>query len=65
MNARAETPEMVTNALNSEEAQLELDDLTDQQLDALLKIQDPNFHHHNGFDISTPGAANFYSSTWL
>ena len=56
MKARAETPEIVTNALRAESTQLEVDDLTEQQWDALLKIQDPNFYHHHGFDISTPGA---------
>ena len=56
MNARANTPEIVTSALSPKNIQLELDNLTKEQLDALLKIQDPNFYNHNGFDISTPGA---------
>ncbi len=56
MNARAKTPEIVTNALRPESILLELEDLTKQQLDALIKIQDPNFYNHKGFDISTPGA---------
>ncbi|GEO05224.1 hypothetical protein AAE02nite_28880 [Adhaeribacter aerolatus] len=34
---------------------LELNDLTDEQLQALLKVQDQNFYNHKGFDISTPG----------
>ncbi len=56
MNARANTLEIVASALSPRNIQLELDDLTEEQLDALLKIQDPNFYNHNGFDISTPGA---------
>ena len=53
--ARAKTPSIVQDALNSGRMKLELNDLTDEQLQALLKVQDQNFYHHNGFDISTPG----------
>lgn len=56
MNAREKTPEIVTNALSPESIQLEVGDLTKEQLDILLKVHDPNFYNHNGFDISTPGA---------
>ncbi|WP_215225286.1 transglycosylase domain-containing protein [Echinicola shivajiensis] len=56
MDARAKTPEIVSRALSPDKIKLELSDLTEEQLDALLKIQDPNFYHHKGFDISTPGA---------
>lgn len=31
-------------------------ELTPRQLDILLKIEDPQFFHHGGVDISTPGA---------
>ena len=55
LNARAKTPSIVQDALNSGRMKLELNDLTDEQLQALLKVQDQNFYHHNGFDISTPG----------
>lgn len=55
LNARAKTPSIVQGALNSGRMKLELNDLTDEQLQALLKVQDQNFYHHNGFDISTPG----------
>jgi membrane carboxypeptidase/penicillin-binding protein len=55
LNARANTPAIVNDALNSGRMKLELNDLTDEQKQALLKVQDPNFYHHNGFDISTPG----------
>ncbi len=55
MNARAKTPEIVNHALRPESVKLELDDLSTEQLNQLLKIQDPNFYHHHGFEISTPG----------
>jgi membrane carboxypeptidase/penicillin-binding protein len=42
--------------LSPDKIDLELADLTDQQLETLLKIQDPNFYHHRGFDFTTPGA---------
>lgn len=54
--ARAETHSIVQGALNSGRMKLELDDLTKEQIQALLKIQDENFYNHKGFDISTPGA---------
>lgn len=56
VDARIKTPDIVRQALNSEKMQLELTDLTEQQKDALLKIQDPNFYHHKGYDFETPGA---------
>ena len=55
LNARAKTPAIVQVALNSERMKLELNDLTNDQLQALLKIQDQKFYKHKGFDISTPG----------
>ena len=55
VNARAKTPAIVDDALNSGRMKLALDDLTNEQLQALLKVQDQNFYHHKGFDISTPG----------
>ncbi|MGV3503721.1 MAG: transglycosylase domain-containing protein [Adhaeribacter sp.] len=55
INARANTPAIVQAALNSGRMKLELNDLTKEQLQALLKVQDQNFYNHKGFDISTPG----------
>ena len=56
IDARIRTPEIVKTELNSENTKLELRDLTEQQLEALLKVQDPNFYHHKGYDFETPGA---------
>ncbi|TPE44506.1 transglycosylase domain-containing protein [Pontibacter mangrovi] len=53
--ARANTKEIVNEALASDKMKLELNDLTAEQLDALLKIQDPNFYNHKGVDFATPG----------
>lgn len=42
LNARTKTPTIVRDALNSERMKLELNDLTNEQLQALLKVQDAN-----------------------
>lgn len=55
INARQETPELVNSILRSDQMKLELTDLTDRHLDALLKVQDPNFYYHKGYDFETPG----------
>lgn len=55
INARLDTPSIVQNALRSERMKLELSDFSNEQLQALLKVQDPDFFNHKGFDISTPG----------
>src|SRR5687767_14326717 len=55
LNARANTLAIVNDALNSGRMKLELNDLTNEQQQALLKVQDQNFYRHKGFDISTPG----------
>lgn len=55
INARQETPELVNSILRSDQTKLGLTDLTDRQLDALLKVQDPNFYRHKGYDFETPG----------
>ena len=55
INARANTHDIVNGALNSGRMKLKLTDLSIDQRQALLKIQDQNFYHHKGFDITTPG----------
>lgn len=56
LNARAKTKAIVETALASDRMKLELEDLTPQQIDALIKVHDPNFYNHNGIDFFTPGA---------
>ncbi|MBT1701038.1 transglycosylase domain-containing protein [Fulvivirgaceae bacterium PWU4] len=55
VSARKETPLIVEKALQSEAMRLELADLTREQRHILLKVQDPNFYYHKGYDFSTPG----------
>lgn len=54
--ARMKTIAIVEKALNSDRILLTLGDLSSQQRDELLKIQDPNFYEHKGVDMTTPGA---------
>lgn len=55
INARKETPLIVQKALQSAAMKLQLSDLTREQRHILLKVQDPNFYNHKGYDFSTPG----------
>ncbi|HSI77748.1 MAG TPA: transglycosylase domain-containing protein [Lunatimonas sp.] len=55
LDARANTTDIVANALKVGENRLELKNLSENQLDMLLKVQDPNFYHHKGVDMTTPG----------
>ncbi len=58
IEARNSTAGIVQVALSSGRMQLNLKDLSSEQLEALLKVEDPNFYHHTGFDFSTPGAGS-------
>lgn len=62
VNARMKTPALVQNALHSGRMKLELLDFTNDQLQALLKIQDRNFYDHLGFDITTPEQESLQSA---
>lgn len=53
--ARNNTEEIVKDALASDRIKLTLNDLSREQLEALLKVQDPNFYGHKGVDFATPG----------
>jgi len=54
--ARANTPKIVNDYLESEQVEITTKDLTEKQLDILLRIEDPNFYNHHGIDFKTPGA---------
>ncbi len=54
--ARANTPSIVNDYLESEQVKITIKDLTERQLDILLKVEDPNFYNHHGVDFKTPGA---------
>ncbi len=50
------TPGNVQKALTFNRIELELQELSRKQLNALIKVQDPNFYHQKGYDISNPAA---------
>lgn len=56
IKARIETEEIVSRYSTPDIIKLKSDDLTQRQLDILLKVQDPNFYNHKGVDLKTPGA---------
>lgn len=53
--ARGDTHDLVDEVLSSDKIKLELNDLTQEQIDILLRVQDPNFYNHQGVDFNTPG----------
>jgi len=54
IKARAETPKIAEEILAA--AKVTFPGLTKEKLDALLKIEDPEFFSHRGIDLKTPGA---------
>lgn len=54
--ARRETPAIIEKAMNSEQIALSIDDFSEEQVEILLKVEDPNFYNHKGVDLRTPGA---------
>lgn len=56
IKARVDTPKLIQTALDSKNIILKVSDLSQWQLNALLKIEDPAFYQHKGVDLRTPGA---------
>lgn len=56
IKARMDTPGIIRQALHANNITLKVNDLSQWQLHALLAVEDPNFYHHNGVDLKTPGA---------
>ncbi|HEX7715513.1 MAG TPA: transglycosylase domain-containing protein [Bacillota bacterium] len=56
IRAREMTPKIISGALKAEDNPLKIGDLSDWQIRALLKIEDPAFYQHKGVDLRTPGA---------
>jgi len=56
VHARLNTKKIVTSILDSGAIRLRLSDLTPRQLSILLLVEDPEFFHHKGVDLKTPGA---------
>ena len=55
-SARQYTLDVVLPSARSASYALAVSDLTPCQLNILLKVEDPRFFDHGGFDFSTPGA---------
>lgn len=56
IKARADTLEIVDSYYKSGRIKITAEDLSQRQLDILLKIEDPDFYNHHGVDFKTPGA---------
>ena len=56
LKARSETKAIFSSALQSKNIKVKLQDLSKDQIKALLAVEDPKFYEHNGFDFKTPGA---------
>lgn len=56
MIARSETPEIINSLYGTGKISLSFSDLTERQLEILLKVEDPEFYNHGGVDLCTPGA---------
>ncbi len=56
VSARKATPKIITEAVNSERMEVCFEELSKGQVEALLVVEDPNFYHHKGIDLKTPGA---------
>ena len=53
---RSKTPAIVDSYYQSGEIMITLDDLTQEQIDIFLTVEDPGFYTHHGVDFTTPGA---------
>lgn len=56
MIARLNTPKIVDSYYKSGQIKITAKELSQRQLDILLKIEDPDFYQHHGVDFKTPGA---------
>lgn len=56
IKARLDTSGIIGKALHAGNITLKVSELSQWQLGALLKVEDPNFYQHNGVDFRTPGA---------
>lgn len=52
IQARADTPHIMQEALASDRLILSPEDLSDEQLNTLLAVKDPHFFTHNGWDFA-------------
>ncbi len=56
ISARVKTPGLVEDILASENIDMDAKELSPEQKDILIKVEDPNFYGHHGVDFVTPGA---------
>ena len=56
ITARTNTPDLIESILASDSIDMTQEDLSLEQKDILIKIEDPGFYSHNGVDFATPGA---------
>ncbi len=56
VSARSKTPELVADILASGKIDMTAEDLTAEQKEILIRVEDPNFYGHHGVDFATPGA---------
>lgn len=49
-------PQIIAKSEEKNLLPIKLEDVPKDYLDALLKVEDPNFYNHNGIDLSTKGA---------
>lgn len=54
--ARKITETKFAEILTNPDLSIKQGDITDRQIKILLTVEDPNFYHHNGIDMDTPGA---------
>jgi membrane carboxypeptidase/penicillin-binding protein len=56
IKAYRDTPRIISEIESSGKLRLKVEDVPDAYLQALLRVEDPNFYTHNGIDLTTPGA---------
>ncbi len=56
ISARMATMKLVEEILESDNIDMDAKDLSSEQKEILIKVEDPNFYAHHGIDFATPGA---------
>ena len=56
IDARQKTQQTFNELLSFQKNKLNLADMSEDRIQKLLIIEDPNFYNHHGIDFSTPGA---------
>ena len=56
LSARTKTPDLVEEIYASGKIHMSAEELSPEQKDILILVEDPNFYGHHGVDFATPGA---------